>query len=571
MALMYDLIVVGASPTGLSLAIDAQRSGLNRVRVLERTETASPVEAIGRYHLSVRFGAEVVRAEPLRDGGVVVETETESFSARLAVFVDEPRLAGLPVDVAPALAARIHVGTAEGVDLNDQDVLVVGEGDTVVARSLEAVEQGARVVVAFTGRASALSPLARSTFLALEHDRRITILWRSELEQIVDVDGYPMAYWTDRHTPALQFDHVVSVIPAPGAEAAGEADESLPIVRVSPITDPEHPLGPARAWETIRERFADRLPPLRPVPPPAIGRTARRIDELRLQYYNATISHFDHSHEDLWVIRVRPDRLDATHRAGQYTTLGLGYWEPRVDDADEGLDDGKWASLIRRSYSISSRILDAQGYLVDPHEQDEIEFYVVHVRPGGGRIPALTPRLANKRAGDRIYLGPKVTGRYTLAPVDDPNLDVVFLATGTGEAPHNAMVTELLRKGHRGRIVSMVTVRHLRDLGYERTHRHLEERFPNYRYVSLPTREADIEKRYIQDVIRSGELAEMLRHDLDPDRTHVFLCGNPAMIGIPEHGSSTYPEGGVVGMLAERGFTPDRRSVPGNVHYEEYW
>jgi ferredoxin--NADP+ reductase len=571
MALMYDLIVVGAAPTGLSLAIDAQRSGLGQVRVLERSETATPLEAIGRYHLSVRFGVDVVRAEPIPGGGVVVETDSESFSARLAVFVDDPALTGLPIEVPPALVPRVHVGDAGTIDLNDQDLLIVGEGDPVVARAIESVERGARVVVAFTGRASALSPLARSTLLTMEHERRITILWRSELEQIIDVDGYPLAYWTDRHTPALLFDHVISVIPVPGTEPAEPTDESHPIVRVSSIAPPDHALGPARAWETIRKRFEERLPALRPIPPPPVGRSARRIEELRLDYYNATITHFDHSHEDLWVIRVRPDRLDATHKAGQYTTLGLGYWEPRVDDADEGLDDAKWASLIRRSYSISSRILDHQGYLVDPHEQDEIEFYIVHVRPGAGRIPALTPRLASKRAGDRIYLGPKVTGRYTLAPVDDPNLDVVFLATGTGEAPHNAMVTELFRKGHRGRIVSMVTVRHLRDLGYERTHRHLEERFPNYRYLALPTREPEVEKRYIQDVIRSGELAAILPHGLAPDRTHVFLCGNPAMIGLPERGADTYPESGVVGILAERGFVPDRRSVQGNVHYEEYW
>ena len=94
--------------------------------------------------------------------------------------------------------------------------------------------------------------------------------------------------------------------------------------------------------------------------------------------------HFDHSHEDLWVIRVKPDQRDTAHRPGQYATLGLGYWEPRVDDADEGLDDRQWTKLIRRSYSISSRIFDEHGYLVDPGEEREIEFYIVHVRPSEG-------------------------------------------------------------------------------------------------------------------------------------------------------------------------------------------
>src|SRR5690606_14111058 len=89
--------------------------------------------------------------------------------------------------------------------------------------------------------------------------------------------------------------------------------------------------------------------------------------------------------------------------------------------------------------------------------------------------------------GSRIYVGPRIVGRYTLAPVRDPEATVVFLATGTGEAPHNAMITELLRKGHHGPIVSVVCVRYRADLAYLEKHRRLEERFPNYHYMPLVT------------------------------------------------------------------------------------
>ena len=54
----------------------------------------------------------------------------------------------------------------------------------------------------------------------------------------------------------------------------------------------------------------------------------------------------------------------------------------------------------------------------------------------------------------------------------------MFFATGTGEAPHNAMVVELLRKGHMGPIVSAVTVRNLADLGYIDKNRELESPLP---------------------------------------------------------------------------------------------
>ncbi len=195
------------------------------------------------------------------------------------------------------------------------------------------------------------------------------------------------------------------------------------------------------------------------------------------------------------------------------------------------------------------------------------------VRPSEDNVPELTPRLALKRPGDRIYLGPKVAGRYTLHEVTDPSCTVILLSTGTGEAPHNAMAVELLRKGHYGPIVSAVSVRNWADLGYLESHRALESRYGNYHYLPVPTREPDVPKRYIQDLIRDGDF-EQFGVDLDPARTHVYLCGNPSMIGLPEevNGRLEFPETvGVVQLLAERGFTLDRRKLPGNIHYEEYW
>jgi len=159
--------------------------------------------------------------------------------------------------------------------------------------------------------------------------------------------------------------------------------------------------------------------------------------------------------------------------------------------------------------------------------------------------------------------------------VVDPESTVLLLSTGTGEAPHNAMLLELLRKGHSGPIVSAVSVRKWADLGYLEKHRTLERRYPNYTYMPMPTRETDVPKRYIQSLFTDNWFETELGLQLDPATTSVFLCGNPAMIGIPEKGEDGkehFPETvGVVQLLVERGFTVDRRQQPGNIHYEEYW
>jgi ferredoxin--NADP+ reductase len=310
--------------------------------------------------------------------------------------------------------------------------------------------------------------------------------------------------------------------------------------------------------------------------------TPEQIADLRRQKYNATVLRLLKVHPDLMVMRVRPDFPRPPHKPGQYTALGLGFWEPRFPGCDEEvLGPGDDTKLARRSYSISCSLLDRRGELLDISQTDWLEFYIVLVRESEKeKPPALTPRLFMLREGDRLFVGEKIAGNYTLDPVR-PDDTVVFLATGTGEAPHNYMLWDLLRRGHRGRILSACCVRYAQDLAYRSTHEELMRRYPRYTYLSLTTREPDVltkGKVYIQDLIASGRLEELLGQKLDPERAHVFLCGNPKMIGVPEKnretGERVYPKPtGVIELLEHRGFRSDQPQLKmkGNIHFEEYW
>ena len=308
--------------------------------------------------------------------------------------------------------------------------------------------------------------------------------------------------------------------------------------------------------------------------------TPDQIADLRKKHYNATVVGLRKSNSDLMIIRVRSDFPRPTHKPGQYCTLGMGYWEARAEGCqEETIKPGEEQKLIRRAYSISCSILDDQGKLLDIANTDWLEFYIVLVRTSEKGPPALTPRLFTLEEGSRLFVGEKITGHFTLDPVK-PGDAVVFLGTGTGEAPHNYMVWDLLRRGHTGRILSASCVRYRQDLGYLAIHQELMKRYPNYVYLSLTTREADTvgHKVYIQDLITSGELEDKLGQKLDPERTHVYLCGNPKMIGVPTTDKATgqlvHPKPtGVVEILHERGFRMDQPSVKlkGNIHFEEYW
>ncbi|MGE3314947.1 MAG: ferredoxin--NADP reductase [Planctomycetaceae bacterium] len=323
------------------------------------------------------------------------------------------------------------------------------------------------------------------------------------------------------------------------------------------------------------------------------------VERLRNENYNAAVESVRHVHEELMVIRVRPELERPAFVAGQYTLLGLGAWEPRNDgvtrpapthstgDADTAKASERkkdlGQSLIRRAYSISCPLIDDLGRMVTVDQIEYLEFFITLVRKPTDEPPVLTPRLFALGAGDRLFLGPHPHGRYTLEAISEQE-NVIFIATGTGEAPHNAMIAELLARGHGGRIFSVVSVRERKDLAYLEQHREIERRFSNYRYIVITTREPEnldrshpnyVGKVHVQDYFATGRFQTEAGGEIRPENTHLFLCGNPMMIGLPHKGKEgdlLYPEpAGMVETLTHMGYQLDEPRHPGNVHFEKYW
>jgi len=313
--------------------------------------------------------------------------------------------------------------------------------------------------------------------------------------------------------------------------------------------------------------------------------SADETRSLRNEHYNATLTHVTRCNDRLIRVRVRLDDGSALdYEPGQYTTLGLGYWEPRHAEAEpEPLDDKKIRRVAKRAYSISCRLLDDEGRVAEAGPETDPEFYIALVTEAEKTPPAFTPRVFLCEEGDRLQMNPRPKGHFTLGDIK-PTENVVFAGTGTGEAPHNAMLSKLLASGHRGKIANVCCVRYRADLGYTAEHERLMEAYPNYRYVPLTTREKEnrdttdpgyVGALYVQDLFASPNRAAMLGFELDPETTRVYLCGNPLMIGIPnkpDHPDGRYPKPrGAVEVLEGLGFRADEPKSPGNIHYEKYW
>jgi ferredoxin--NADP+ reductase len=290
--------------------------------------------------------------------------------------------------------------------------------------------------------------------------------------------------------------------------------------------------------------------------------------------YNATLLELNRIHDGLAIFRVVIDGGPLRLEPGQYTVLGLHESERQGSVVA--------APLIRRAYSFSCSMIDGDGALRDPNEFPYSEFYIAMV-PRHGDRPTLTPRLFALDVGARLFVGRHAKGDYTLRGVPSA-ANILFIGTGTGEAPHNAMLASLLARGHPGGIAIATCVRNAADLAYLETHRALERRYSNYRYLPLATREPSsptteasriVCGRRLQEYLSSGSLARDSGVSLDPKQTHVFLCGNPGMIGLPQHmpdGELQFPRPpGMVELLTARGFSLDRPRARGNIHVERYW
>jgi ferredoxin--NADP+ reductase len=263
---------------------------------------------------------------------------------------------------------------------------------------------------------------------------------------------------------------------------------------------------------------------------------------------NATVTRRDEINHGLLVMQVTPDQELPPFKAGQYTVLGLPGSAPRsayAEPEDPPADPDK---LIKRAYSIASSSLQGR-YL---------EFYVALVRTG-----ALTPRLFAARTGDRIWMGSRVVGMFTLDDVPAGN-HVVLVATGTGLAPYLSMLRSAYEFDANRTTIVCHAARVSWDLGYRTELEAMAARYPSFHY--LPTidqndRDPAWQGRvgFVNRLFEDGTIARHLGHDLDPAGTSVFLCGNPLMIDS------------IIELLAERGFTRHTRQRPGSIFVEEYW
>ena len=265
---------------------------------------------------------------------------------------------------------------------------------------------------------------------------------------------------------------------------------------------------------------------------------------------NAIVTLRDEISPWLMILRVEADGWVLPDFApGQFAVIGLPGSASRCmlsEPEDPPTDPNK---MIRRAYSIASSSL----------AREFMEFYVALVTTG-----ALTPRLFDLKIGDRIWLGPKITGMFTFDQVP-PEANVVMIATGTGLAPYMSMLSTHLMCGAPRRVAVLHGARHSWDLGYRSQLMTLQHLCGNFLYqpvISRPQEEPAPwvgATGYVQELWKGGALDQTWGFHPTPESTHIFLCGAPAMIDETE------------AMLQGEGFKEHSKKEAGQIHVERYW
>ena len=278
---MYQMIIVGAGPAGISMAAEARNVGIpsEQILVLEKGEAHSwairkfyPAKkvvlanykgieavcagvmcisdmskdetltyidrAIEQYQLHVNYNEAVNTIRPLPEGGFEVETSAGRYEALRCVIaigiLDKPNKPDYRIPV--TLNKCIHYDLTSAA-LENQDCLVVGGGDTASEYCQYLVERGNRVTLSYRRTEfSRLNRINYESLMALEQRGQVTLLRGSNIKQLEEEDKRVRVLFEEAEFSPQSFDHIVYALggttPTNFLKAAGIAfDGSAPVVK----------------------------------------------------------------------------------------------------------------------------------------------------------------------------------------------------------------------------------------------------------------------------------------------------------------------------------------------------
>ncbi len=203
---VYDLIIVGGGPGGLTAGVYALRAALKtvliekglpggQINLTESVENYPGFENISGFDLSQKFlqHAQSYGLEMIQQEVAAVEPGLEFHSVRLAdgrllnthaailATGGSPRKLGVPGELEYYGRGVSYCATCDGFFFRGKDVIVVGGGDTALEEALYLAKISRRVYLAHRRDAFRASRILQQRVLA---EGKIEVLWNTVVTEV---------------------------------------------------------------------------------------------------------------------------------------------------------------------------------------------------------------------------------------------------------------------------------------------------------------------------------------------------------------------------------------------------
>ena len=251
---MYDLIIIGAGPAGLSMAAEARSNGIpkDKLLVLEKgeahswsirkfypdkklveanykglpavcsgvlcisdmskDETLSYLDhAIEEHQIDVRYGETVSAIKQLEDGHFELRANQQDYQARVCVIAIG--ILGKPnkpdYKVPPKLRKRVHYDVTSEA-FTDQEILVVGGGDSASEYAQYLVQGGNRVSLSYRRQSfDRMTSLNRTSLEALAERGQVQLYRGSNIAGLEEDAEQALVKFVEAEHGERRFDQIV--------------------------------------------------------------------------------------------------------------------------------------------------------------------------------------------------------------------------------------------------------------------------------------------------------------------------------------------------------------------------
>jgi len=252
--MIYDIIIIGAGPAGISTAVEATKAGVSpeKILIIEKAEEHSftirkyypdskPVaanykgmeakcigvmcltdstkeetisyldKAIKENNLQVKYRELVHRIHKNEDGTFIVYTDKDKYFSKIVVvaigILGKPNKPDYKIPL--TLKDRVLFEITEK-EIKDSDVIVVGGGDSASEYCQYLVQQGNRVTLSYRrSEFERMNDINRESILALEQMGKLKILRNSNIVELQDENGKVKVIFKEENYLPMLFDYIV--------------------------------------------------------------------------------------------------------------------------------------------------------------------------------------------------------------------------------------------------------------------------------------------------------------------------------------------------------------------------